>query len=65
MLLIIRIQTQKRILYQFRRLIFTKKPHTGFMRDVYNPYNNTVSSVLTFECYAEYMTRRIIPGIRL
>lgn len=42
-----------------------KKPHTGFMRDVYNPYNNMASSVVTLECYAEYMTRRIIPGIRL
>jgi len=42
-----------------------KKPRTGFMRDVYNPYNNMASSVLTLEYYAEYMTRRIIPGIRL
>jgi len=42
-----------------------KKLHTGFMRDVYNPYNDMASSVPTLDCYAEYMTRRIIPGIRL
>jgi len=42
-----------------------KKPHTGFMRAVYNPYNNIASSVLTLERYAEYTTRKVIPGIRL
>jgi hypothetical protein len=52
-------------LQTLRKLTFMKKPHTGFMKDLYNPYNTMAPLVLTLERYAESMTLGIIPGIRL